>query len=140
MVAPNWTRKRSELGERPGTTERWQSILDGELWYEEMAGEKGEDDLDPHPGAGHVMEPERKADPRRMGQRRSLGGGKQDEGAKEESTRDRSPKRRKGSGETEATRREGPVKELERRVVYLKMCVCVCVCVCVRGSCFGRSN
>ena len=91
-----------------------------------MAGEEGEDDLDPHPGAGHVTEPERKADPRRMGQRGSLGGGKQDEGAKEESTRDRSPKRRKGSGETEATRRGGPVKELERMVVYLKMCVCVC--------------
>ena len=95
---------------------------------------EGEDDLDPHPGAGRVTEPERKADSGRMGQHVGLGGGKQDDGTKEESTRDRSPKRRKGSGETEATRRGGPVKELERMVVYLKMCVCVCVCVCVCGG------
>ena len=29
---PQSDRKRSELVERPGTTERWQSILDGEFW------------------------------------------------------------------------------------------------------------
>ena len=87
---------------------------------------EGEDDLDPHPGAGRVTEPERKADSGRMGQHEGLGGGKKDDGTKEESTRDRSPKRRTGSEETEATRRGGPVKELERMVVYLTMCVYVC--------------
>ena len=115
-----------ELRERPGTTERWQSILDGEFWKGKGAGEEGEDDLDPHPGAGRVTEPERKADSGRMGQHEGLGGGKKDDGTKEESTRDRSPKRRTGSEETEATRRGGPVKEPEKMVVYLTMCVRVC--------------
>ena len=73
MADPIRTRERSELGERPGTTERRYSILDGELWKETEAGEEGEDNLDPHPGAGHVTEPERKADPRRMGQNGGLG-------------------------------------------------------------------
>ena len=126
MADPIRTRERSELGERPGTTERRYSILDGELWKGTEAGEEGEDNLDPHPGAGHVTEPERKADPRRMGQHEGLGGGTKDVGTKVESMRDRSPKRRKGSEETEATRRGGPVKEPEKMVVYLTMCVRVC--------------
>ena len=126
MADPIRTRERSELGERPGTTERRYSILDGELWKGTEAGEEGEDNLDPHPGAGLVTEPERKADPRRMGRNEGLGGGVKDVGTKVESTRDRSPKRRKGSEETEATRRGGPVKEPEKMVVYLTMCVRVC--------------
>ena len=126
MADPIWTRERSELGKRPGTTGRRHSILDGELWKGTGAGEEGEDNLDPHPGAGHVTEPERKADPRRMGQHEGLGGGTKDVGTKEESMRDRSPKRRTGSEETEATRRGRPVKELEKMAVYLTICVRVC--------------